>query len=61
MGNPQLVAFSAAGVENRGPAVSPQWLQQFERMMLQEQLNVSLVDSETNDSRHRSLVMGYAV
>lgn len=58
MGNPQLVAFSAAGVENGGPAASLQWLQQFERMMLQEQLNVSLVDSEAIDSRHKSIVMG---
>lgn len=55
------MAFSAAGVENRGPAVSPQWLQQFERMMLQEQLNVSLVDSEATHSCHKIHVMGCAI
>lgn len=58
MGNPQLVAFSAAGVENRGPAVPPQWLQKFERMILQKQFDVSLVDSGATDKSH---AIGYTL
>lgn len=36
MRNPELVAFSAAGVETIGAAAPPQWLEQFARMRTQE-------------------------
>lgn len=61
MGNPQLVAFSAAGGETIGAAAPPQWLLQFARMIMQEQSDLCLMVEEDPDSCHKSPGMGYAV